>query len=227
MVRGMHKISPEELARRIDHTNLKPNATEDMFIKTINEAIRYGFRGVCLPLSYLDMARRILKKGIRLVTVVGFPLGYYPTQVKVREAKLAEDMGADEIDVVMNISAFKSRKFEWVLRDLRTVVESVSIPVKVIIETSYLDREEIIRACGIVEKSGAFCVKTNTGFGPRGVTVEDVKIIKSVVGSNLKIKASGGIRTYAQALQLIEAGADILGTSSGVKIIEECIRRSS
>mgnify|MGYP000616127454 CR=1 FL=1 len=227
MVRGMHKISPEELARRIDHTNLKPNATEDMFIKTINEAIRYGFRGVCLPLSYLDMARRILKKGIRLVTVVGFPLGYYPTQVKVREAKLAEDMGADEIDVVMNISAFKSRKFEWVLRDLRTVVESVSIPVKVIIETSYLDREEIIRACEIVEKSGAFCVKTNTGFGPRGVTVEDVKIIKSVVGSNLKIKASGGIRTYAQALQLIEAGADILGTSSGVKIIEECIRRSS
>ncbi len=218
----MLKPNPSELAKKIDHTNLRPHATIDMINTTIEEAIRYGFRGVCLPLLYVGIARKRITSDVKIVTVVGFPFGYNPTEIKVREAKLAEEQGADEIDVVMNISAFKSQKYDVVLRDLEHVVHAVDIPVKVIIETSYLDRNEILKACKIVEKSGAFCVKTNTGFGPRGVSVDDINIIRKAVGSRLKIKASGGIRTYSQAIELLMAGADILGTSSGVKIVEEC-----
>jgi len=214
--------SIEDLAKRIDHTNLKPWASEDSIKKTINEAKTHLFRGVCIPPTYVSIAKRILENtGVKVVTVVGFPLGYYPTEIKKKEAKMVEENGADEIDVVMNVSAFKSGKHDVVLADLKTVVNSVGIPVKVIIETSYLSKEEIIRACKIVEESGAFCVKTNTGFGSRGVSPEDIKIIKETVGSRLKIKASGGIRTAEQAIQLIKLGADILGTSAGVAILKE------
>jgi len=214
--------SLEDLVKRIDHTNLKPWASEDSIIKTINEARTHKFRGVCIPPTYVATAKKMLENtGVKVITVVGFPLGYYHTEIKKKEAKIAEENGADEIDVVMNISAFKSGKYSDVLDDLKNVVNSVRIPVKVIIETSYLSKDEIIRACKIVEESGAFCVKTNTGFGSRGVSPEDIKIIKEMVGTRLKIKASGGIRTAEQAIQLIKLGADILGTSAGVAILKE------
>lgn len=211
-----------DLAKKIDHTNLKPYASEDSIINTVLEAKKYGFRGVCIPLIYVSKAREILKNtDIKVVTVIGFPLGYFPTRIKVQEALLAAKHGAHEIDVVMNISLFKSKKYFEVLKDLRAVINAANLPTKVIIEASYLTQSEIEKASQIVADSGAFCVKTNTGFGARGVSIEDVKIIKNVVGEKLKIKASGGIRTAKQALDLIRAGADILGTSSGVKIIEE------
>jgi len=215
-------LSVEDLAKRIDHTNLRPYASIDSIMETILEAKRYGFRGVCIPPVYVKKARDMLRGSeVKVITVIGFPLGYVPTKVKVLEAKIAEESGADEIDVVMNISAFKSKNYEFVLDDIRSVVESVSIPVKVIIETSYLTPKEIREASKIVMEGEAFCVKTNTGFGKRGVTVEDVRIIRGVIGTRLKIKASGGIRTLDQALELIKAGADILGTSTGTKIIDE------
>ena len=215
-------LSIKDLAKRIDHTNLKPYASVDSITTTVLEAKKYGFRGVCIPLIYVGKAKDILKNSdVKVVTVIGFPLGYVPTKVKILEAKTAEELGADEIDLVMNISAFKSGDYNFVLEDIKSVVEAVSIPVKVIIETSFLSEDEIRLASRIVEKSGGFCVKTNTGFGKRGVTIEDVKIIRETVGSKLKIKASGGIRTFNQAIELIKAGADILGTSSGTKIIDE------
>lgn len=210
------------LAKRIDHTNLRPYASEDSIINTILETKKYGFRGVCIPLIYVPKAKDILKNtDIKVITVIGFPLGYAPTRIKVQEAMLAARHGADEIDVVMNISLFKSKKYDKVLEDLKNVISAANIPTKVIIETSYLTQSEIKQAAQIVMDSGAFCIKTNTGFGARGVSIKDVEIIKSVVGRKLKIKASGGIRNAKQALDLIRAGADILGTSSGVKIIEE------
>ena len=215
-------MHPENLAQRIDHTNLKPNATKEDIKNTIREGLKYSFRGVCIPPTYVDLGRKILKDSeVKLVTVIGFPLGYTPTDVKVMEAVTAEQLGADEIDVVMNISAFKSREYTLVREDLKRIIESVGIPVKVIIETSYLEPNEIQKACEIVKSVGAFCVKTNTGFGKRGVTIDDVRIIRRAVGPNFPIKASGGIRTAAQALEIIRAGADIIGTSSGVAIIEE------
>ncbi|MEX0568718.1 MAG: deoxyribose-phosphate aldolase [Candidatus Njordarchaeota archaeon] len=215
----MNKI---DLSKRIDHTNLKPNASEESITKTILEAKKYEFRGVCIPLIYVSKAKEILRNtNIKVITVIGFPLGYTPTEIKMREAMLAAEYGADEIDIVMNISLFKSKKYDYVLKDLKTVISAAKLPAKVIIETSYLTKNEIIEASRIVMSSGAFCVKTNTGFGSRGVSIEDIKIIKSVVDNKMKIKASGGIRTAKQALDLIQAGADILGTSSGVKIIEE------
>ncbi len=218
----MKLLSLEEFAKRIDHTNLKPSAKEKDIIRTIEEAKKYNFRGVCIPLIYVPLANKLLRDtDVKVVTVIGFPLGYYPTEIKVKEAQIAADWGADEIDMVMNISFFRSGQREYVLEDIKKVIESAGIPTKVIIETSYLTEEEIRDASGLVMDSGAFCVKTNTGFGARGVTIDDVRIIRSVVGERIKIKASGGIREAKFALALIREGADIIGASAGVRLYED------
>jgi len=218
----MKLLSLEDFAKRIDHTNLKPFADERDIITTIEEAKKYNFRGVCIPLIYVPLARRLLKgSDVKVVTVIGFPLGYYPTEVKVREAKLAAEWGADEIDMVMNVSLFKSGKREYVVNDIRSVIESSGLPIKVIIETSYLTEEEIKDASILVADSGAFCVKTNTGFGARGVTIEDIRIIRNAIRGKIRIKASGGIKTAEKAIALIREGADIIGASAGVKLYEE------
>jgi len=212
----------DELAKRIDHTLLKPQATRKDFEKFIQEAEKYGFRAVCVPQYWVPFVRELLwNKNIKVVTVVGFPLGYTSTQVKVKEAEIAKQLGADEIDMVMNISAFKSGNYDDVANDIKSVViEANPLPVKVIIETSYLTEEEIKKASLIAVENGAKFVKTNTGFGLRGASLSDVRIIRSVIGNKAKIKAAGGIKTAEQALRFIMNGADVIGASAGVNIIE-------
>ena len=212
----------EELAKRIDHTNVKPASSKQDIIRTIDEAIKYRFRAVCIPPIWVPLAKeRVRNSGVLVVTVVGFPWGYVDTEIKVMEAKWAIQRGADEIDMVMNISAFKSKDYEKVREDIEAVVNAIKPkPVKVIIETGFLSREEIERAAKLVMDGGAHFVKTCTGFGPRGASIEDIRIIKRVVGDEIKIKAAGGIRDAEKALMMIKAGADVIGTSSGVKILE-------
>lgn len=227
----MKILSLEDFAKIIDHTNLKPNATRDDILRTIEEAKKYNFRGVCIPLAYVPLARKVLQEtDVKVVTTIGFPLGYNPTEVKIKESRLAADWGADEIDMVMNISFFKSGLKDLVVDDIKSVIESSNLPVKVIIETSYLTENEISEASKLIAKSGAFCVKTNTGFGARGVTINDVRIIRSTIGDTIMIKASGGIKDIEFALALVREGADIIGASAGVelyegykKILEKCL----
>lgn len=211
----------EELAARIDHTLLKPYATRKDFERLVQEAEKYGFRAVCVPQYWIPFVRELLwDKNVKIVTVVGFPLGYNATLVKVREVEIAKELGADEIDMVMNISAFKSGNISDVASDIKSVVLTAKpLPVKVIIETSYLDEDEIRNAAKIAVENGAAFVKTNTGFGPRGATIDDVRIIRDAIGNKAKIKAAGGIRNAEQALRFIAAGADIIGASAGVNIV--------
>lgn len=214
--------SKDELAKRIDHTLLKPQATRKDFEKLVQEAEKYRFRAVCVPQYWVPFVRELLwNEDIKVVTVVGFPLGYVSTSVKVKEAEIAKQLGADEIDMVMNISAFKSGNYDDVADDIKSVVlEANPLPVKVIIETSYLTEEEIKKASLIAIENGAKFVKTNTGFGPRGASINDVHLIRSAIGNKAKIKAAGGIKTAKQALSFIVNGADIIGASAGVNIIK-------
>ncbi|MEM1584947.1 MAG: deoxyribose-phosphate aldolase [Candidatus Korarchaeota archaeon] len=214
-------LSLDEFAKIIDHTNLRPNATSSEIARTVKEAKIYNFRGVCVPLIHVPLARKILQESdIKIVTVVGFPFGNNPTEIKVRESQIAADWGADEIDMVMNISFFKSGLKDKVLDDIKSVIESSGLPVKVIIETSYLTEDEIAEASRLVAKSGAFCIKTNTGFGARGVSLDDVRIIRDSVKEGIMIKASGGIKDINFALALIERGANIIGASAGVELYQ-------
>jgi len=215
-------ITKEELAKKIDQTLLKPFVAEEDVKKFILEAKEYNFRGVCVPPIYVKLAKELLRgTDILLVTIVGFPLGYVSTEVKVFEAIKAKADGADEIDMVMNISKFKSGDFSFVEKDIRAVVKAVEpLPVKVIIETGYLMKDEIKEASVIAVEAGAKVVKTSTGFGPRGATEEDIKLIKEAIGDKALIKAAGGIRDAEKALRMLKAGAHIIGSSSGVKILE-------
>ena len=211
----------EALARIIDHTNLKPHQPASAILRLCEEAIKYGFIGVCVNPYWVRLCKERLRgSGVKVVTVIGFPLGMVKSEVKAYEASLAVDDGADELDMVMNIGAFKSGDYETVLKDIRGVVEA-GVPVKVILETCYLTREEIVKACEIAVEAGASYVKTSTGFGPEGAKVEHVRLMKEAVGGRAKVKAAGGIRTLKQAMEMVEAGADRIGTSSGVKIMEE------
>lgn len=219
----MRKIpkTREELAKCIDHTLLKPNMTTEDVIRLINEAKTYGFRGVCVPIYWIPYVKNMLKDtNILIVTVVGFPFGYEGKEIKVYEATKAVEYGADEIDMVMNISAFKSGQYDLVEEEIKAVVKAVSPKhVKVIIETSFLTEDEIITAAKIVAKSGARFVKTNTGFGKRGVEIRDIELIRSAIGNEMGVKASGGIKDAKKALKLIVAGADVIGASAGVEIV--------
>ena len=212
----------DELARRIDHTQLKPNATIEDIRKVCDEAKKYGFYSVCVSPFYVKFAKKFLEgSDVKVISVVGFPLGNTYTDVKVFEAKKIVENGAEEIDMVMNISAFKSGDYELVENDIKAIVEAVKpIPVKVIIETCYLSDEEKLKATEIAIRAGAAFVKTSTGFGPAGAKVEDIKLIKRHFGDKIKIKASGGIKDAKTAIAMIEAGADRIGASRGVQIIE-------
>lgn len=219
-------MNAREIARYIDHTNLKPYATKEDIIKLCDEAIQYGFYAVCVNPYRVKLAKDYLSgKGadVRVASVIGFPLGATPTEVKVFEAKKALDDGADELDMVINIGALKDGDYEYVKRDIEEVVKVAhekGAKVKVIIETCYLTDEEKVKACELAKEAGADFVKTSTGFGTGGATVEDVRLMRKVVGPEMGVKASGGIRTYEQAVAMIEAGANRIGTSSGVKIVE-------
>lgn len=210
------------LAEYIDHTLLKPDATRKQIKMLCEEAKTYQFYSVCVNPTWVKTAKQLLLgSGVKVCTVIGFPLGAATLETKVFETKNALDNGADEIDMVMNIGAFKSGNSEHVQREIESVVAATAgkAAVKVIIETGLLSEEEIKRASLLVEHARADFVKTSTGFLAEGVKLEHVELIKSVVGENTGIKASGGIRDAEFAKQLIQAGATRIGSSSSVALV--------
>jgi deoxyribose-phosphate aldolase len=212
----------ETLNRYIEHTNLSPTLTIKDIDHLVAVAKQHHFLGVCVPPFWVKRAKReIGGEKILLVTVAGFPLGYSMTETKLEEIKSAIDNGADEVDVVWNISSFKSGN-PWTKIEIAKcskLVHGYQKALKVIIETAYLSDDEIVEACKICVDAGADFVKTSTGFAPSGAKVEHIQLMKKSVPGGVGIKASGGIKTKEQAIQLIEAGADRLGTSSGIAIV--------
>ena len=225
------KISEKQLASMIDHTNLKPFATKKDIKKLVDEAIRYGFFGVCVNPSRVKDARRYLNDlkndEIKVVSVVGFPLGATSIEMKVSETKYALNHGADEIDMVINIGAARENNFSLIEEEISSVVSAAeNKPVKVIIETAYLTFEEEAEICKIAKNCDAAFVKTSTGFGPLGATPIDVWVMRKSVGKDVGVKAAGGIRNFSDAFRMIAAGATRLGTSRGPRIIES-LRKAS
>ena len=212
----------ETMASYIDHTLLKPEATEEQVLKLCAEARKYNFYSVCINSSYVSVAARALKgSAVKVCAVVGFPLGAATTATKAFEAREAIENGASEIDMVIHVGALKSGNERYVTDDIAAVVEAAGGNiVKVIIETGLLTDEEKINACRLAGKAGANFVKTSTGFGPGGATIADIQLMRETVGSHLGVKASGGVRTPEAARQMIEAGASRIGTSSGIAIVE-------
>jgi deoxyribose-phosphate aldolase len=211
-----------DLGKYIDHTILKPEAKKSDVRKICEEALEYKFKAVCVNPLYVKFASEILKNSEVLVaTVVGFPLGNNVTKVKELETQLAIEDGADEIDMVVNIPALKDKDYDLVKKDIEAVVKaSKDKIVKVIIETCLLTKDEIAKVSELIVEAGADFVKTSTGFSTGGAELEDIRLIKSIVKDKAKIKASGGIRTKEKALKMIEAGADRIGASSSIKIVE-------
>ena len=209
------------LSSLIDHTNLRPDALHSDIEILCKEAVQYKFASVCINPVYVSYAKSILKdENPKVCSVVGFPLGADSEEMKYAEARFLIFQGVDEIDMVMNIAFLKERKLDLVKNETKKVVEAADGNcVKVIIETSLLNQDEKALACNIVMENGAAFVKTSTGFSSSGATLEDVRLIKKLVGDRVGIKASGGIKTKNEALKLIEAGATRIGTSKGVEII--------
>lgn len=212
-----------ELAQVIDHTLVRPDATQGDLERACEAAKRYGFACVVVQGSHVTRARELLDGTlVKVCSVVAFPHGASTTTVKIVEAMEAAKNGADELDVVLNIGMVKSGRYDAVETDIKNVIAMTPGKVrKVIIETGSLTEDEIVRVCGIAMRSGAEFVKTSTGYGPRGATVEDVRLIRRTVGPTCRIKASGGIKDLATLTALVEAGADRIGTSSGPAIMEE------
>ncbi len=210
-----------DLARFFDHTNLNPSASSEDIEKLCREALDYGFYSVCLHPAYIPLARQILEASpVKIATVVGFPQGQNTKETKVFETRDALEKGAQEIDMVMNFAALKDKRFAEVLEELVAVKEACQDRVlKVILETSQLSEEEIVRACNICDKAGVDFVKTSTGFLGAGASRDIVSLMKR--NSKAQIKASGGIRSLKDARTMIAAGASRLGSSSGVAIMEE------
>ena len=213
------------LAPMIDHTLLKPDATQDQVAQLCYEARKYHFASVCVNPANVKLCAQLLKdSGVPVCVVVGFPLGATSTEVKVFEAQQAVQDGASEVDMVINVGALKSRDYELVERDIASIARAChagSAILKVIIEAALLTDEEKVIACQLAKVAGADFVKTSTGFGPGGAAVEDVALMRRVVGPTMGVKAAGGIRTYADAQKMIAAGASRIGASASVKIMQE------
>ena len=209
------------LENYIDHTLLKPSATSQNIIQLCKEAKSYNFFAVCINGSFVRLAKRELaNSNIKIVAVVGFPIGASATSIKVLETKTCINDGADEIDMVINVGMLKSKDFKYVENEIQVVKNEVGNRVlKVIIETCYLTDEEKRVACKLAMNAGADFVKTSTGFGSNGATTQDILLMKEVVKKQLKIKASGGISNKETALNYISIGVSRIGTSSGIKIV--------
>lgn len=207
----------------IDHTLLKPTTTKTDIKVLCDEAKEYRFYSVCVNSYYVSLAKHLLtRSNVKVCSVVGFPLGAMSTDAKVFEAKKAVEDGADEIDMVINIGMLKSKNFVAVYKDICDVKIAIgNTPLKVILEISELSKNEIIRACQICLDAKADFIKTSTGFSKSGATLTAVKMIKKTIKNKAKIKASGGIKDYETALKYIDAGADRIGTSSGINIVTE------
>lgn len=210
-----------EIAQIIDHTLLKPDSTADEIAGLCAEAEEYAFCSVCILPVYVAHAAQLLKESdVRVCTVIGFPLGANEIQVKVKETEIAIENGADEIDMVLNVASLKSGELDKVEADIRSVVNAAKgRVVKVILETCLLTDEEKVTACNLSVNAGASFVKTSTGFSSGGATLDDVVLMRKTVGSEVGVKASGGVRDQETALKMIEAGANRLGTSSGINIV--------
>ncbi len=210
-----------ELYAHVDHTQLKAYATWKDIIKLCDEAIKYRTASVCVPPSFIKKIKETYKESLDICTVIGFPLGYSTTEVKVKETLEAIKDGADEIDMVINIGDVKNGDYSKVLSEIKALKNACGNKIlKVIVETCYLDEAEKIKMCEIVTAAGADYIKTSTGFGTGGATFDDVKLFKEHIGQNVKIKAAGGIRTKEDMETFLSLGADRLGTSSAVSILE-------
>ncbi len=213
------------VASLIDHTLLKPDASSEQVVQLCNEARTYRFASVCVNPTHVGLCAQILDgSGVAVCSVVGFPLGATLTEVKVFEAQQVMREGATELDMVINVGALKSKDYELVKQDIASVAQAChagNAILKVILETALLTDEEKETACQLAMAAGADFVKTSTGFGPGGATVEDVALMRRVVGPAVGVKAAGGIRTYADAQAMIAAGANRLGASRGVRIVQE------
>ncbi|WP_027126721.1 deoxyribose-phosphate aldolase [Gelidibacter mesophilus] len=207
----------------IDHTLLKPTTTEREIIDLCNDAKKYDFYAVCVNGCYVALAKQLLSKtNVKIATVVGFPLGAMATEAKVFEAKNAINDGAEEIDMVINMGLLRSKNYVAVFKDISDVKRAIGkIPLKVILEISELSKNEIVKVCEICLDAKVDYIKTSTGFSKGGATLTAVKIIKKIVKDQAKIKASGGIKDLETALKYIDAGADRIGTSSGVAMMTD------
>jgi deoxyribose-phosphate aldolase len=211
----------KELSSYIDHSLLKPTATETEIISLCEEAKVYFFKAVCIPPFYVSLAGSLLKDSdVNVCTVIGFPLGYSKTGAKLKEAELAVRDGADELDMVINQSAVKNEDYGFILNEIGVIKDNFNDKVvKVIVETCNLNLDEKELILNVVVNSGADFIKTSTGFATAGADLDDIVLFKRLAGDRLKIKASGGIRNRETALKFINAGADRIGTSSGIKIV--------
>jgi deoxyribose-phosphate aldolase len=220
-------MNRHELAQRIDHTLLRPTATFADIDRLCQEALQYRFASVCIQPCWVERAARHLTgSGVAVGTVVGFPLGANMPSVKLYEAEQALAAGATELDMVIALPALKSGDWRTVRHEIEQIASlcrsaTPAVVLKVIIECCYLTQEEKIQATRAVAESGADFVKTSTGFGESGVTIEDVRLLRSAAPPHLKIKAAGGVRTLSLALELLQAGADRIGTSSGVTLLQQ------
>jgi len=215
-------MDARDLAKVIDHTLLRPNATVSEIDKLCDEALQYGFYSVCVNSSRVARcASRLAGSNVKVCSVVGFPFGAASTVAKAAEAETAVKEGADELDMVVNIGKLLDGDLGYVESDIKAVVAAAEgRTVKVIIEACYLDNSGIVEACKAAERAGAGFVKTSTGFGPSGATVHAVRLMRETVGERLGVKAAGGIRNNAAAIEMIRAGADRIGASSSVQIVE-------
>ena len=213
--------SGRDLAPYIDHTVLAPGATEEQVLVACDEARRHGFAAVCVRAVFAEAAaRRLRGTAVRTAVVVDFPRGEATTAERVAEAGAALRLGAQELDLVIRLPDVLAGRWGAVLDDLAAVVRAVPVPVKVILETAALDRDRVVAAAAVARAAGAAYVKTSTGYGPGGATPEAVALLRAVVGDGVGVKASGGIRTAAQALAMLRAGATRLGASASVAIVE-------
>jgi deoxyribose-phosphate aldolase len=217
-----------DIAKLVDHTLLKPEATKEQITKLCEEGKRYGFLSVCVNPFWVKFCSENLKGSkIKVCSVSGFPLGANKTESKAKEAEVVCSDGADEVDMVMNIGALKMRDFRLVQKDIEAVRKAIGKDkiLKVILETCVLTDQEKIDGAKIVLDSRADFVKTSTGFSFKGAAIEDIRLLKKIVGDKIGVKASGGIRDYQTVMKMVEAGATRIGTSAGAKIMEEATRK--
>lgn len=215
-------MNTSEILKHVDHTLLKPIATWEDIQKICDESIQYNTASICIPACYISRINKKYGDKVNICTVVGFPLGYSTTEAKVLEAKQAIENGANEIDMVINISDVKNGDYDKVTAEIKALKNAVGDKIlKVIIETCYLTEQEKVAMCKCVTDAEADYIKTSTGFGSGGATIEDIKLFKKYIGSNVKIKAAGGVKTVEDLVMFVNEGCDRIGTSSAIKLIKE------
>ncbi len=214
-------MNNQEILSHIDHTQLKASATWDDIKKICDEAVTYKTASVCIPPSYVKRIKETYKDSINICTVIGFPLGYHETKVKVLEAQMAIADGASEIDMVINITDVKNGLFDKVKSEIKALKETVgNLVLKVIIETCYLTEDEKIKMCFAVTNAGADFIKTSTGFGTGGATLEDIKLFKKHIGPSVKMKAAGGVKSKEDLVAFLNEGCERIGTSQAVSLLK-------